>query len=281
MNQISRFPLIQGDQEIQLSRSIFEMQSLKELTRTLTPQEKRKVKNGERAKRSLIEANLRLVVYIAKRYSGRLQSSSMELMDLIQEGNIGLNRAVEKFDGSKGYKFSTYAYWWIQQAIQRSIETKERLIRMPSGCWDKLYKAMKIRTKLSQELGREPTVKEIANELNFDEKELQKILSINTKHRSLDESLIEDGCRLIDLIPDERSEFDLETSHRQVQLQLALQMMEPNERVLLAQRYSLEEKTLQQIGDSLGVSRERARQLLDKACRKLRYLMASASSAAM
>lgn len=161
LNEISRYPLLTPAQEIELSRQVNAMQSLREV-HDPTPAQKRVIKRGERAKRDLINSNLRLVVHLAKQYTHRLSGTGLELMDLVQEGAFGLTRAVELFDSTKGYKFSTYAYWWVRQAITRGIDTKERLIRVPQHSLETVYKATKFQKTFMQQHGRLPSLQEMA-----------------------------------------------------------------------------------------------------------------------
>ena len=163
LNAIGNYPLLTPDQEIELSRQIHRMIELEELDRELTPQEKRQVK---------------LVVHISKRYFRRLVSNNMELIDLVQEGNIGLDRAAEKFDGTRGYKFSTYAYWWIRQAITRAIDTSERVVRIPANSLEKLFKVFKFQHEHYIEKNRYPTLSEMAAHVGMKQDDLMMLLEI-------------------------------------------------------------------------------------------------------
>jgi RNA polymerase primary sigma factor len=157
LNEIARYPLLTVDQEIQYGRRIAKMRELQQLERTLTDAEQRLVRSGQRARERFMQCNLQLVVHVAKKYENR-RRKSLEIMDLIQEGNIGLARAVELFDSSRGYKFSTYAYWWIKQGIQRALSQSDAMIRLPTGLHDLLAKIARTTSDLGQRIGRTPTL---------------------------------------------------------------------------------------------------------------------------
>lgn len=278
LRAIARYPLLTPQQEIQLSRQVQLMREL-QTTPELTPEQRRTVKRGEKARSTIINCNLRLVVHVAKRYQTRLKGGSMELMDLIQEGSIGLHRAAEMFDGTKGYKFSTYAYWWIRQAITRAIDTQERLIRVPQHSLDKIYKAARFQREYSQEHGKPATTAQMAEFLGISIKEMNMLISRNMTHTSLDALATEDGTPLLDFVADEyqleQEHTSVEQSERIEQLQLAFFRIDPNDRNIVAKRYGLdgtgEMLTYQAIGNQLGVSRERIRQRLSRAHNRLRY----------
>jgi RNA polymerase primary sigma factor len=198
--EIGRFPLLTGEQEIQLSRQVRRMIELQAMEGERTKAELREIKRGQRARDTIMNCNLRLVVHIAKRYATRLKCNGLEMMDIIQEGAIGLHRAAELFDGSKGYKFSTYAYWWIRQSITRAIDTKERIIRVPQHLLDKIYRATKLQREYLQEHGRPISMVALAEEMEMTVDELQMILQRNTPHSSLDQMVGDNGSPLIDLI---------------------------------------------------------------------------------
>jgi RNA polymerase sigma factor (sigma-70 family) len=277
LQSIGRYPLLTATQEIQLSRKVQKYMELRQLDGERTPEEKRQIKAGIKARNAFVNANLRLVIHIAKRYAGRLRSSNMELMDLIQEGCFGLQRAVELFDSTRGYKFSTYAYWWIRQALSRAIDTKERLIRVPQQILDKFYKTLKLESEFMQANGRKPTRKELAALIGITVDQLLVLLDCNVAPQSLDVLITDDGSPLIDLIasPDEElHESDFYKEH----LQLAFLLLNDNEQDLINKRYGLgpdepEPLVLSKIAAQNNVSRERVRQKIDTACRKLRLMM--------
>ena len=205
LNQLGRYPLLRPEQEIELSRKVALMIELCERERTgyaLTADEQRAVKRGAKAKQRFMEANLRLVVDIAKKYQSRRRT--LELLDLIQEGNIGLARAVEKFDHTKGYKFSTYAYWWIRQQIQRSIRWDDFMIRLPLPVHDQLIKTARATETLAHELGREPTAQEVATKLGIDLAVLAEAIRRTRFVGSLDDQVPggDGSCRYGDTLAD-------------------------------------------------------------------------------
>ncbi|MCI5823703.1 MAG: sigma-70 family RNA polymerase sigma factor [Candidatus Gastranaerophilales bacterium] len=258
LQQIGKIPLLKGDKEIEIAKRI-------------------KENNDEKAKQILVNSNLRLVVSIAKKYIGR----GLSFLDLIQEGNLGLIKAAERFDYTKGYKFSTYATWWIQQAITRAIADKSRLIRLPVHMIETLNKIRKTTTDLSVELGRMPTKDEIAYRLGITVSKLgqlisqaQETVSIETPTNQKEESSI-----LGDFIVDEESVSpDVKVTQENMfgDIRKILNQLSPKERDVLIMRYGLNEdgqkKTLEEIGNRYGVSRERIRQIENRAISKLKKL---------
>lgn len=205
LSQLGRYPLLRPEQEIELSRKVAAMMDLVERQNAgdeLTPDQRRTVGRGARAKQRFIEANLRLVVGIAKKYQSRRRT--LELLDLIQEGNIGLSRAVEKFDPARGYKFSTYAYWWIRQAIQHSIQRTDFVVRLPLTIHNQLIKISRAQEALAQELGRDATAAEVASRLDIDLQVLTEAIRRTRYVGSLDEPLpgADGDCTYGDLLPD-------------------------------------------------------------------------------
>jgi RNA polymerase primary sigma factor len=190
LSQLGRYPLLRPEQEIELSRKVSAMMELckrEAKGEEITPEQRRTIKRGVKAKQKFIESNLRLVVGIAKKYQSRRRT--LELLDLIQEGSIGLARAVEMFDPTKGYKFSTYAYWWIRQAIQRSIQWDDFIVRLPLPIHNQLIKISKAQEALAHELGREPCAAEIANRLGIDIQVLTEAVRRTRYVGSLDEAM--------------------------------------------------------------------------------------------
>lgn len=258
LQQIGKIPLLKGDKEIEIAKRI-------------------KENNDEKSKQILVNSNLRLVVSIAKKYIGR----GLSFLDLIQEGNLGLIKAAERFDYTKGYKFSTYATWWIQQAITRAIADKSRLIRLPVHMIETLNKIRKTSTDLSVELGRMPTKDEIAYRLGITVSKLgqlisqaQETVSIETPTNQKEESSI-----LGDFIVDEESiSPDVKVTQENMfgDIRKILNQLSPKERDVLIMRYGLNEdgqkKTLEEIGNRYGVSRERIRQIENRAISKLKKL---------
>ena len=277
LQSIGRYPLLTATQEIVLSRKVQKYMELRDLDGERTPEEKRQIKAGIKARNAFVNANLRLVIHIAKRYATRLRFCNMEIMDLVQEGCFGLNRAVELFDSTRGYKFSTYAYWWIRQALQRAIDTKERLIRVPQQVLDRAYRAARLEAEYYQANGRKPTKVELAALMGITLDQLMALLDCNAVHQSLDVLITDDGNPLLDLIASPTEEL-YESDYDKEHLQLAMFYLNDNEQDLINKRYGLgidepEPLVLSKIAAECGVSRERVRQRLDIACNKLKLMM--------
>ena len=254
LKEIGKVPLLSADEEIELAR---------------------RMENGdEYAKKKLAEANLRLVVSIAKRYVGR----GMLFLDLIQEGNMGLIKAVEKFDYRKGYKFSTYATWWIRQAITRAIADQARTIRIPVHMVETINKLIRVSRQLLQELGREPTPEEIAEEMNMPEERVREILKISQEPVSLETPIgEEEDSHLGDFIQDDNVPVPSDAAAFTLlkeQLVEVLGTLTEREQKVLRLRFGLDDgraRTLEEVGKEFNVTRERIRQIEAKALRKLRH----------
>ena len=274
---IGREPLLTPSEEIELGNQVQKMMGLTETkVNEFTPQELKAIRVGRRAKDRMIKANLRLVVSIAKKYQGK----GLELLDLIQEGSLGLERAVEKFDPSRGYKFSTYAFWWIRQSMTRAIACQSRTIRLPVHLSERLTTIRKVSLDLAHKLGAMPSRQEIAAAIEMPIEELDSVLRQSLTTSSLDAPIKADegnSC-LVDLIADSYTESPLELVQRSIdqeQLALWLSHLNQQEREVLSLRFGLDghnRHTLAEIGRNLDVSRERIRQVELKALRKLRQI---------
>ncbi|HHU33093.1 MAG: RNA polymerase sigma factor RpoD [Zhaonellaceae bacterium] len=254
LKEIGRVPLLTAEEEVELA--------------------KRMEQGDEEAKRRLAEANLRLVVSIAKRYVGR----GMLFLDLIQEGNLGLIKAVEKFDFRKGFKFSTYATWWIRQAITRAIADQARTIRIPVHMVETINKLIRISRQLLQELGRDPLPEEIAKEMEIPVERVREIMKIAQEPVSLETPIgEEEDSHLGDFIEDEDAPAPAEAASFMLlkeQLEEVLDTLTPREEKVLRLRFGLDDgrsRTLEEVGQEFGVTRERIRQIEAKALRKLRH----------
>ena len=233
-----------------------------------------RMQEGDAAKVALTEANLRLVVSVAKKYVGR----GMSMLDLIQEGNLGLIRAVEKFQHHKGYKFSTYATWWIRQAITRAIADQARTIRIPVHMVETINRLIRTSRRLQQELGREPTSEEIGAELQIDADRVREIIKISQEPVSLEMPIgEEEDSSLGDFIEDNKVLAPADAASRKMlkeQMDDVLGTLSERERQVLAMRFGLDDgrtRTLEEVGKAFGVTRERIRQIEAKALRKLRH----------
>lgn len=272
LKEIGRTPLLTTDQEVEYANQIQAMLPLLEKD-NLTLDEQKIIRKGQRAKQKMVEANLRLVVSIAKKYRNR----GLSMLDLIQEGSIGLMRATEKFDATKGYKFSTYSYWWIRQAMTRSIANYARTIRLPIHITQDLNKIKKTTRKLSQKLGRKPTEQEIAAELNMDLSKLRSLAQSAriTKPKSLNVTIDENQTELGQILADDgASPSDFVASQEtRSHIQSLLYTLSPKQRDVITLRYGLNDgktMTYEQIGEVCGISRERVRQIKNKAMKLLK-----------
>jgi RNA polymerase primary sigma factor len=275
LKEIGRVPLLGMAQEQELAKKIERAELEKERARRLgVPPNQAIIEEGEAAKRDLTEANLRLVVSIARKYVGR----GMQFLDLIQEGNLGLIRAVEKFEYRKGYKFSTYATWWIRQAITRALADQARTIRIPVHMVETINRLVKVSRQLLQQLGRDPSVEEIAKEMDLSPDKVREVMKIAQEPISLETPIGEEGdSHLRDFIEDPDAVAPAEaasvTMLRQKMADVLKNLTE-RERKVLVLRFGLEDghqRTLEEVGQEFGVTRERIRQIEAKALRKLRH----------
>ncbi|AXH35889.1 RNA polymerase sigma factor [Humibacter sp. BT305] len=281
LKQIGKVPLLNAAEEVELAMRIeaglFAEEKLAN-SDNLTPQLRRELmwvaKDGQRAKSHLLGANLRLVVSLAKRYTGR----GMQFLDLIQEGNLGLIRAVEKFDYTKGFKFSTYATWWIRQAITRAMADQARTIRIPVHMVEVINKLARVQRQMLQDLGREPTPEELSRELDMTPEKVIEVQKYGREPISLHTPLGEDGdSEFGDLIEDTEAVVPADAvgfTMLQKQLESLLDSLSEREAGVIRMRFGLGDgmpKTLDQIGDTFGVTRERIRQIESKTMAKLRH----------
>ena len=269
LEAISRYPLLSTQQEIQLARKIAQYMELRD-NPSPTPAEQRLIKAGLKARATMVNCNLRLVVHIAKRYTGRIKS--MDMLDLCQEGNIGLQRAAEKFDASRGYKFSTYAYWWIRQSLKRAIDSKERMIKIPIHMIDRIFKALQVEIEYMKKHGRKPSKTELAEVMGLTVEQLLALVDCNSVHISLDELVTDDGNSLLDLIASPEVDIDFDLDHSKEHVQLALSYLTDMEQDIINKRYN-EDLTFTAIAKDHNVCRERIRQKMTSAHRKLGKMM--------
>ncbi|CAI8412436.1 MAG: RNA polymerase sigma factor SigA2 [Cyanobium sp. ARS6] len=277
LSSIGRVPLLTAAEEIELAHHV---QAMKELLETAeeerTPRQRHRIRMGKRARDRMMAANLRLVVSVAKKY----QNQGLELLDLVQEGAIGLERAVDKFDPAMGYKFSTYAYWWIRQGMTRAIDNSARTIRLPIHISEKLSKMRRITRELSHRFGRQPNRLELASAMGIEPRDLEDLIAQSAPCASLDAHARgeEDRSTLGELIPDPNGAEPMEGMDRSIQKEHLggwLSQLNEREQKILKLRFGLdgaEPLTLAEIGRQINVSRERVRQLEAKAILKLRVM---------
>jgi RNA polymerase primary sigma factor len=282
LKEIGKVPLLTAEEEVDLAKRIeaglFASEKVATTTKKVPDKLRRELeaieRDGQIAKRKLVEANLRLVVSIAKRYVGR----GMLFLDLIQEGNLGLIRAVEKFDYTKGYKFSTYATWWIRQAITRAIADQARTIRIPVHMVETINKLIRIQRQLLQDLGREPTPEEIAHEMDLTPEKVREILKVSQEPVSLETPIgEEEDSHLGDFIEDSDAVVPIDAASfilLQEQLDSVLHTLSEREKKVIQLRFGLTDghpRTLEEVGREFGVTRERIRQIESKTLSKLRH----------
>ncbi len=277
---LSEIPLLTAEEEVQLAKAMERGQRAHaQLYRQPKSSSERKrldkiVREGERARQKLVESNFRLVVSIANKYRG----GSIPVSDLIQEGNIGLIHAADKFEYKRGFRFSTYATWWIRQAIQRAIADQGRTIRLPVHMWEKVNKMTRVSQQLVQELGRRPTPEELAQKMHTRPEKIEQLSKVAQQPTSLETPVGEDGdASLGDLIPDADSPEPAESvSHILLseEMREALRSLTPREERILSLRFGLKDgqtHTLEEVGEKMGYTRERIRQIEKEALRKLRH----------
>jgi RNA polymerase sigma factor (sigma-70 family) len=281
LEDVGRHNLLTKDDEIRLAQAIEtgtaateRLETAKKLTPTQRRQIRREIRQGEEAHRQFVNSNLRLVVSIAKKY----QSSGLPLLDIVQEGNLGLIHAVDKFDWRKGFKFSTYATWWIRQAIQRGIANSARVIRLPVHAGDMLTALLKMRAQLEGSLGRTPTLAELAAEAELPLDKVVEVLRYAVDTVSLDEPVRDDGdAELGDFVEDRNATAPFDAAAVSLlpgEVAKVLKVLDERERTILCLRFGLDgggERTLEEVAEYFGLTRERIRQIEARAMSKLRH----------
>jgi len=277
---VGRHDLLTKDDESRLAQAIEagtaaheRLETAKKLTPTQRRQLRREIRHGEEAHRQFVNSNLRLVVSIAKKY----QSSGLPLLDIVQEGNLGLIHAVDKFDWRKGFKFSTYATWWIRQAIQRGIANSARVIRLPVHAGDMLTALLKLRAQLEGSLGRTPTLAELAREAELPLEKVVEVLRYAVDTVSLDEPVRDDGdAELGDFVEDRNATAPFDAAAVSLlpgEVAKVLKVLDERERTILCLRFGLDgggERTLEEVAEYFGLTRERIRQIQEATLKKLR-----------
>jgi RNA polymerase sigma factor (sigma-70 family) len=281
LEDVGRHDLLTKDDEVRLAQAIeagvaarADLEAAKKLTPTQRRNFRRTIRQGEEAHRQFVNSNLRLVVSIAKKY----QSSGLPLLDIVQEGNLGLIHAVDKFDWRKGFKFSTYATWWIRQAIQRGIANSARVIRLPVHAGDMLTALLKMRAQLEGSLGRTPTLAELATEAELPLDKVVEVLRYAVDTVSLDEPVRDDGdAELGDFVEDRNATAPFDAAAVSLlpgEVAKVLKVLDERERTILCLRFGLDgggERTLEEVAEHFGLTRERIRQIEARAMSKLRH----------
>jgi RNA polymerase sigma factor (sigma-70 family) len=273
LNDIAKQPLLTPQQEIQLGRRVAKWRELKDKAGPLTQAEQRELRSGERARQQFIRANLQLVIHVARKYEKRSRQT-LEFMDLVQEGNIGLSRAVELFDYSRGYKFSTYAYWWIRQRITRALLQCDSIIRLPSAMHELIYKANRTSHELAHQLGRTPKLSEIADHLGIRPSDLDDAFKQCYSVTSLDRSVQGvDGNTILDLIADPEV-FDYEQDQSIGQLYEYMdQYLDATTKQLLIARMAAEPPSWRELEKQIGTPRATLQEMHRRGLSRLRMMM--------
>lgn len=275
LNSIAKYPLLTAEQEIQLGRRVAKWKELKDLQRPLTADEQRQLRSGERARQRFIQSNLQLVVHVARKYDRR-SNKTLELMDLIQEGNIGLARAVELFDPSRGYKFSTYAYWWIRQGMTRALITQDAIIRLPTSLHELLYKINRTAQDLTHKLGREPSLQELADAVEMDAKELSIMLKRAYRVTSLDQKMHDsDSGSICDTIADPNCLEEEVTRSQEIEIMMDYfgKYLDPTTQEVLRCRTLAVPISWSALEAQFGISQTRLQSLERRGINRLRMLM--------
>ena len=270
LNSIARYPLLTQQQEIELGRRVMRWRELKDSAK-LSPPERQQLRSGERARQKFINSNLQLVVHVARRYQRRTQRT-MEFLDIVQEGNIGLARAVELFDYTKGYKFSTYAYWWIRQAIMRGILQYDNMIRLPVNVHEKLRNASRTAERIAKETGRMPTLQDVAVENGIDADKLANLYHHSYTITSLDAFMSDGEHSILDTIADANSEVTEEDPYYDHLHECLAKYIDTDDQKLIMERLE-SEITWRDLSAKHGIHHEVLRQKYRRALCRLRVMM--------
>lgn len=272
LNDIAKQPLLTPQQEIQLGRRVAKWRELKDKP-GLTPTEQRELRSGERARQQFIRANLQLVIHVARKYEKR-NRRSLEFMDLVQEGNIGLARAVELFDYSRGYKFSTYAYWWIRQRITRALLQSDSIIRLPSALHELIYKANRTTHELGHKLGRTPRLSEVAQELNIEPATLADAFKQCFMVTSLDRSVQNvDGATILDMIADPETLGHEEDESVAQLYEYMDQYLDATTKQLIIARMATDPPSWRELEQQIGIARTTLQEMHRRGLSRLRMMM--------
>ena len=277
LNSIAKYPLLTPQQEIQLGRRVARWQELRQCDRPLTTDERRELRSGERARQRFIQSNLQLVVHVARKYDKR-NNKTLELMDIIQEGNIGLARAVELFDPSRGYKFSTYAYWWIRQGITRALIQNDAIIRLPTSLHEMLYKIGRTVQELSHKIGRQPTIAEIADALEMDTEELSYLMKQAYRVTSLDQKVADTETSCIgDNIADPRYENELVEIRQEIRelIDCCERYLDATTQQIIKARTLAKPVTWTQLEQQMGIKKTTLQNMERRGINRLRMLMSN------
>jgi RNA polymerase primary sigma factor len=275
LNSIAKYPLLTPQQEIQLGRRVQRLRELQSLDRPLTNAEQRERRSGERARQRFIQCNLQLVVHVARRYDKR-NNKTMELLDLIQEGNIGLSRAVELFDPSRGYKFSTYAYWWIRQGITRALISSDAIIRLPIGVHETMYKINRTIQALSHQLGYQPTITRVAEEIDMDPGELSNLLRQTYTVTSIDQQINNsEGHSIVDTIADPNVVDNDISQDVQIMLRYVDQYLDDRTKAVIEARSCYPAVTWTQLEREYGISKTALYDIYKRGVGRIRMLMSN------
>jgi RNA polymerase primary sigma factor len=275
LNSIAKYPLLTPQQEIQLGRRVQRWRELKQLDRALTTDERRELRSGDRARQRFIQSNLQLVVHVARKYDKR-SHKTLEFIDLIQEGNIGLSRAVDLFDPSRGYKFSTYAYWWIRQAITRALVTYDPVIKLPVSVHEMLFKVGRVAQQLGHELGRTPSMTEIADQISVGVEDLSMLLKRSYRVTSLDAHIADTESNVIvDLIADPA--FTKEETRQEIQelMEYFDKYLDDITQQVLRARLISKPITWAELERDLNISKSKLQDLERRGIKRLRMLMSN------